>query len=295
MVGPADVWAVGTTSDADPAQPWTQVQIVHWDGVRWSLAYSPPRNHQYNALSNVDFISPTDIIATGYGCCVGLETTYSINLHWDGTSWAESTGLAEVAALSAITPTDAWAIGPVEQLGESYPVVKHWDGRRWKDARLPDLGATSVQLVAVDAVSSDNVWVAGYRRDPSGSPGSALALHWDGTRWSEVDTVAARGGYLDGVSGFDAEDEWAIGGAIYPPHAAPIERWDGTRWSVVDNPADIQDSYLTDVLAISSTDAWIVGFRRIGYINHPWLLHWDGTSWTNYHRQPTSLPSQLSS
>ena len=62
----------------------------------------------------------------------------------------------------------------------------------------------------------------------------------------------------------------------------PLARWDGTSWSVVPSPNPGTSNSLGGVAAISSTDAWAVGYWLTGphmLISRTLIEHWDGRRW----------------
>src|SRR5207247_1103969 len=113
--------------------------------------------------------------------------------------------------------------------------------------------------------------------------GMPLVEQWDGTSWSavKVPSVSPKENFLYAVSGSSSSDVWAVGNQYdtglsqWKPLA---EHWDGTSWSVVTTP-DLGPggAYLRGVVAISPSDAWIVGYKDV---SPPTVIeHWDGSSW----------------
>lgn len=104
-------------------------------------------------------------------------------------------------------------------------------------------------------------------------------------KWNHVsDSVGGMGQSLYGVAGSSANDVWAVGRRNpikNPNYYVPLmQHWNGTSWSTVKLPATPQDTELYDVAAISSTDAWAVGY---GYTAGALTFHWDGTQWNTIH------------
>jgi hypothetical protein len=64
---------------------------------------------------------------------------------------------------------------------------------------------------------------------------------------------------------------WATG-SLFDQTGSIIEHWDGVSWSLVPHPHAV----LFDVVAISPTDAWAVGYSGPKLVGE----HWDGTTWT---------------
>jgi hypothetical protein len=97
--------------------------------------------------------------------------------------------------------------------------------------------------------------------------------------WNPVALPAAPGNGLASVSASSATDMWAVWKAVY--------HWDGASWTIVPapgighpDPLGYADTTLSDVVAISPGDAWIVGNRA--FLGSPQMLaeHWNGSSWT---------------
>jgi hypothetical protein len=146
--------------------------------------------------------------------------------HADGTSWqtVASPNLPPVGfehnhlfAVAAPCPGDATAAGNWEDgTGRRHGLVLHWDGAAWCEVTTPDSGARIDDLLAVTAVSTDELWAAGRAAGPGGS--AALFLHVGAT------AIGGRvGNHLfatrrDG----DVQLDWtsgAFGGRDYHVHA----------------------------------------------------------------------------
>jgi hypothetical protein len=86
---------------------------------------------------------------------------------------------------------------------------------------------------------------------------------------------------------------WAVGvsntDAGLDGYRTLIEHFNGRSWSIVPapNPESNGGDFLTGVAAITSSDAWAVGYyRNVNVVNgypeqriFPLVLHWDGASW----------------
>jgi hypothetical protein len=105
--------------------------------------------------------------------------------------------------------------------------------------------------------------------------------------------VGSPGSLLAGAAVLNTHDAWVVGSArddtgFRQPH---IERWDGTAWHAVDAPTFPKGARLDDVEALSSDDAWAVGYRVRGHRGTV-VLRWDGMSWTTV-AAPSPLVSEL--
>jgi hypothetical protein len=88
---------------------------------------------------------------------------------------------------------------------------------------------------------------------------------------------------LYAVSGSSSQDVWAVGQGytLGTTNQTLIEHWDGARWSVVPSPNQGDHSnFLYGVAAVSSTDAWAVGYTSDGANSKALIEHWDGAEWT---------------
>ena len=138
----------------------------------------------------------------------------------------------------------------------------------------------------IAALSPNDIWMVG-QSNTSGTVGySTMAQHWDGKSWSIVPTPnPTLLQSLYGVAGSASNDVWAVGAQSADYYAQTLtEHWDGQAWSVVPSPnvSSTGHSFLKAVTAVSSNDAWAVGYAQAGFRSpsQPLIEHWDGTSWS---------------
>src|SRR5690606_16252385 len=165
-------------------------------------------------------------------------------------------------------------------------LVLHWNGARWRVVPTPGVGEElESTLVDVEALSPTDVWAVGTA---TGWPltGRTLTLHWDGQRWTRVESpnpsTEGLGSNLVGVAAASADEGWARGD--YDPTGAsgmqPVaERWDGASWSVVPTPAVPEDAMLGSLGIAAADDVWAVGYRTVDGLPQPLAERWDGESW----------------
>ena len=187
----------------------------------------------------------------------------------------------DLTAVSAASPTEAWAVGcktpaDVACSSNGKAFADHWDGKTWTAFPVPMppfvTGAVG-QLNGVKDVSPTDAWAVGY----AGTPGVALLEHWDGTAWNRLGapslgSLTGTNYALNGISGTSATDLWAVGAAA---GQGVILHYNGTKWARVPSPSD-GDTYLQGVVATSATNAWAVGENASGLL----VQHWNGKSWT---------------
>jgi hypothetical protein len=236
----------------------------------WSIVPGPNPNGG-QMLNAVAAVSASDVWAVGNGPLIE---------HWDGTSWqvvpspnpGEVTGLLGVTAVSA---NDIWTVGYYTSVQSGYlTLTEHWNGSQWSIVPSPSIGNYYERLNAVTAVSSNDVWAVGTALVAFNSRYQTLIEHWDGIRWSIVQSP--NGGHIDrslnGVTALSANDVWAVGSYIQSyTNYALTEHWDGSRWSIVPAPGG-QLSNLSAVMAVNAGQVWAVGWT-LGTLTERWNGH----------------------
>jgi hypothetical protein len=289
----ADAWAVGSFTSATQRGLGL---IVHWNGRAWHVvkAANPGGGDD---LFGVSALSPTDVWAVGQYCpsqCHGGTSGADLILHWNGTAWSQVTAPdpgpgTELTAVSADSPTDAWAVGSYRARGGENTVTLHWDGTAWSVVPSPSPNPMDLEgLAGVSALSPTDVWAVGsYCISSCGETGSAdgtLALHWDGTAWTQVPTVNpnATSSRLAAVSAVSPTSVWAVGDAIGSNSgfdSTLTEHWNGTAWSRIRSPSPSPSAnFLIGLAARTGAGAWAVGGA---YPPSTTLIeHWNGKAWS---------------
>ncbi len=148
--------------------------------------------------------------------------------------------------------------------------------------------ALSGSPLAVDAVASNHVWVVGTHPDPADpDENNGLAVHWDGSTWTEFPTPSLQPltGGLVAVSLSSSTDGFAVGNKGikgFRDQQVVVERWTGKKWTLSNAPDQSFNDVLSGVASLSPTDAWAVGAWDPGGTarNRPLIEHWDGASWS---------------
>ncbi|MFF4241726.1 hypothetical protein ACFYYL_38180 [Actinomadura geliboluensis] len=215
--------------------------------------------------------------------------------------------------------------GPIPGTGQTIPgnpVVRRWQNGRWVEYELQNLSSRA-SVSDVDAVGPEDVWIGGTRAGDgtAGTRGPYLG-HFTGSRFEEVAlptasktlTVDAR---ADGVwvtvdSGIyrrtgatwthittlpdvslrqftiRADDDiWVL--STPGPYDKTLEahHWDGQSWTQAPvNQPDDGIHGITDMVAVSPTEAWAVGTNYSASPAAPILVHWDGTAWSSVTPPP---------
>jgi hypothetical protein len=101
---PSDVWAVGSSSNADGAQPY----VARFDGTSWRRMATPAIAGG-GELTDVVALSPSTVVA------VGRSNGAPLVLRWNGTSWTRETTPGSsnpfVTGAAASGSNAVWAIG----------------------------------------------------------------------------------------------------------------------------------------------------------------------------------------
>lgn len=184
-----------------------------------------------------------------------------------------------LSGVTALAPNDAWAVGSVG----TRALVDRWDGSSWT-AMAPPAQLARQPLHSVVVLSDDDVWVRGHA-----AVGAApLVSHWDGHSWSTMSLPRTDGDSLVWAGTATGSDDVWLAGVQNAPQGngerAITEHWDGHHWSFVALPAVPNAS--TSLLALSGTgpdDVWATGVTypdQHGGLGSPYVVHWDGTSWS---------------
>jgi hypothetical protein len=136
-------------------------------------------------------------------------------------------------------------------------------------------------LTNIAALATDDVWaIGGDGTDP-------LIVHWDGVTWTESPTPNPPGIVgLGSISAVSPTDIWAGGTFNRDPFGAQSRNvtmhWDGLDWSFVPTPTiGTGHNFLSDLVAVSDSDAWIVGHYTPGGGGEERLFsaRWNGQEW----------------
>jgi hypothetical protein len=274
----AQAWAVG-----DIYSPLTPI-IYSWNGIAWNSV--SPGVLPDSSLRDVAAISVNDAWAVGYQEASNGAEDLTVTLHWDGAKWSRvaSPSPSEENYLNAVTAlasNDVWAVGYKETNSLYGTLILHWDGTAWIES--PTRADGYRELTDVAALAANDVWAIGYKFSfANGYQG--LAMHWNGSRWSDVAMPLTDGSYtqLNGIVAISPTDIWAVGNGGANPIKPLTAHWDGTAWVWVPNPPLQADyAFLKGVTAFANNDVWAVGYLTDDNGKDQSLAeHWDGASWT---------------
>jgi hypothetical protein len=292
VVSANDIWAVGIEYSTNPAK----MLIEHWDGTQWSIVPAPNVGADVAYLFAVSAVSANDIWA------IGTRNSRTLAIHWNGSSWSivdtPNPGGHEnyITDVTAVSANDVWAVGYHRSAPTyaSVPMAIHWDGTSWSIVPVSNPGFFSTSFSSVDAISTSDIWAVGSTIATQFGHPQTLAMHWDGSSWSVVSTGILNQSLVS-VSAVSSNDVWAVGNDRAGLYVITMH-WNGSNWSVVNIPEIANNQiYGSDVVGISSNDAWVVGYYESletgGTV--PLMLHWDGTQWTEFERDWGVAPDFL--
>jgi hypothetical protein len=289
-VSATDAWAVGykcsNTICSPPNLTYTTL-IDHWNGKKWSTVASPSPDPS-DQLTGVSAVSATDAWAVGNQVPGQYATTARmLILHWNGKKWSNvatpdvSTDDYVLRGVSAISATDAWAVGVWDAYGvQPHALVLHWNGRRWSKVASPS--PVGRAFFGVSAASATDAWAVGQSTDTA-----TLTEHWNGRKWSKVASPGPSPGeenMLSGASTLTPTQAWAVGyNGTSLGQRTMVLRWNGKAWKRVHSPNPGSGFDVLDgVSAVSATDAWAVGNYSSdkGATQITLILRWNGKAWT---------------
>jgi hypothetical protein len=283
----------------------TAASIAMAAGSGWTVTPSPSPGST-NFLQGVAASSSTDAWAVGYDYDAN-DHQFTITQHWDGNKWSltpsPSPGTGRkcgdpayagntLYGVAAVASNDVWAVGQICTYSNSLTLTEHWNGTQWTVIPSPnEPGQNADTLVAVAAVATNDVWAVGNYEILGGYHWNTLVEHWDGTKWSVVESPNPSGAYesfLNAIAVVSPADIWAVGYSVgnnLQTYQVPlIEHYDGQSWTIVPSPFPAPSDYnaLYGLTAISANDVWAVGYANEnthGQNGEALIEHWDGTQW----------------
>jgi hypothetical protein len=325
VLSPCDIWATGIPGAN--TQSATVTDLLHWNGVTWTLRTSAKVPASLNPPPTVTATSDRDVWIAGTAT-LSDGNAQTLIAHWNGTALSRATspnpgtpaGGDLLSGVSAAGPDDAWAAGlysvfdTVSRTSQGYPLAEHWNGRAWTQvaAARPGGGNGSpsplAEFNAVATVSGRDAWAVGSAEVQSTPVPNErqvpLAEHWNGRAWQVSPTPAdGNADQLYAVSAAGPDDVWAVG-RYGNPGKTLTEHWNGVKWTIVPSPSPGRvdgkaEGILAGVTVVSPRDAWAVG----SYVSSPSLLkplalvlHWNGSSWRQVavpHYGPKGSPNLL--
>jgi hypothetical protein len=253
-------------------------------GSGWTAVEPHSPGGYGNDLSGVAVLSASSVWAVGSYTKNADGLSVDLIEHWNGSAWSVVSspdpggGAGDfLSGVSAVSPSDIWAVGTYFTSTAVRTLVLHWNGTAWSHVASPNPGSYDNDLTAVDAISADDIWAVGDYNNGSAGPDQTLILHWNGASWTQVpspDPDAQND--LSAVSATSSSNAWAVGefGPLFSSSTF-ILHWNGTAWTQVSLPALPDGAELFGVDATAAGNAWAVGSTATKTV----MLHWNGTAW----------------
>jgi cell wall-associated NlpC family hydrolase len=182
--------------------------------------------------------------------------------------------LGYLSGVTAISATDAWAVGAAFDGTQERGLIEHWDGSAWQQVASPAPGKGS-KLVGVSATSARQIWAVGAFIGSKSA--MTLTERWNGTSWEQVPSPSPAGGLFEAVAATSSTNAWAVGFFDGSQSQEPlIDHWNGAAWKQVASVTPASGGFLTGVAVSSPLNAWAVGATAAG---EPLIEHWNGTAW----------------
>jgi hypothetical protein len=273
--------------------------------------------------SAVAALSAGNVWTAGYEFTVAPSETglhkasFGLIQHWNGKSWTrystpfftngEGEGTAALDSLSFDKADDGWAVGYLSTVGiineasNTAPLAEHWNGTSWTASPVLEPvktftgdGRTTedyAELIAVKAISPDDVWAAGWYNNLNTAAGTtsnafdgSFMEHWNGSSWQVVSIPDQAAGQVEAITAFGTDDVWVTENTADGPVAA---HYNGHTWTLTDFAATGNSGIGIGSLSGTSPDSiWAAGSEDLaesadGVPNEiPYLEHWNGTSWS---------------
>jgi hypothetical protein len=265
---PGAGWAVGFAQNGH-----YQPLALHWNGKQWSVTSS-------GKFGNDALFTGVDTLAGGSAWAVGFQLTADGTRHTliehttggalstvtspnDGTSATDNT----LMGVSGTQATGLWAVGYRVSSTGLKPLVLRYDttkaSPKWVSVSgaggVPSPGKVESVLTGVNVLSASDVWAVGYYND--GSAQHPLALHWNGSKWSNSPIPGA--GALRKVTAISSSNVWAAGtyyNASAQLNQTLVVHFDGTAWTTaVSANASATDEIIGMAASPSGSSLTLVG------------------------------------
>jgi len=166
---------------------------LHWNGATWHKLALPDNL----VVAAAAAFSLRDAWVFG-----GVQHRPDVNaLHapyaarYDGHTWHVVTMPGQPLAVSALSPSDIWAVGPTlktagEPRARQAIIAMHWTGRSWHAIPVPKItaapiGQSFLSRAFAAAAGPHDLWWA-YPVSASSHSAQVVVLHWDGSRWHRI-------------------------------------------------------------------------------------------------------------
>ena len=176
----------------------------------------------------------------------------------------------------ASSPTNVYVVGHNDQGGQG--TMFRFDGNKWRAVDLGSIIIGGITLSAIYGFGPNDIYVVGQRiyDNPAPPPNfldSSLIIHFDGTKWSEIQIVRAR--HLSCIWGASPNDVWFGGswGSLY--------HYDGIKTKKIQFDSLASLAYIA---GFSPTNIYSTCVKKNDFVSPEdsslyLLYHYSGESW----------------
>jgi hypothetical protein len=75
---------------------------------------------------------------------------------------SSSPSFNELYGVSAVSGSNAWAVGRQNSAGVFKTLILHWNGAAWSTVKSPSASSSDAELFGVSAVSGSDAWAVGW-------------------------------------------------------------------------------------------------------------------------------------
>jgi subtilisin family serine protease/sugar lactone lactonase YvrE len=267
------------------------------------LLPQPPESAAYHEANGVSCMSSEACVSVGASWSPGLNTRVTLAEIWNGKAWSamstpNPSGLSEgskfnrfavLRGVSCPSSSACVAVGYYRGTEDlTKPVAMSWNGSAWTTMSVsPPSGANEAWLEGVSCSSSSACAAVGSYKDSSGVE-KALAMGWNGSKWSTQSTPSPSGAIstkLRGVSCSTSSACMAVGEFRNSTNAENSlgMSWNGSTWTVqsTPSPAGSQLASLYGVSCSASNACTAVGYNKLTSLTmiEGMALRWNGSEW----------------
>jgi hypothetical protein len=239
-------------------------------------------------LNGVDCSSRSVCTGVG-GYSTGSGDFHTLAERWNRHGWTiqhtQSPGGAQgdlLAGVACPSSSGCVAFGFSRGSGTPRTMAQRWNGATWRlQGTQNPVGAAETQLNSVACPSTSSCYAVGTA-GPTRGITSAVAQHWNGTRWQTERIPTVPGVSLNAVSCASLTECFAVGQSRFGVLA---ERWNGTRWKIqgVPTPAGGHSSGLGGISCTSTSfcmaaGAYFTTSNQSGPAK-PFAERWNGRRW----------------
>ena len=278
---------------------------ARWNGSAWIETPVPQPSTLRNSQNLQDVVS----IGANFAIAVGAHrpavgASQSVAVRWDGDEWSlmDAPFVNGGSTFEAIgrAGADVWTVGgKFSELpppaASGYPLAAKLEGGEWTVHFVPPRATVGSQskntLRGIEGASANDAWAVGFAEqsgadDPFGP--AAMAAHWNGSTWTQVDLFPLLDSTdfsgLEDLAAIATDDVWAVGYDYDLTRQLTIPlilHWDGSAWTKAAVPTFDFSAELRAVAARGPDDVYAAGTQPdANGIPHALMLHYDGSSWS---------------